>query len=935
MRYNESYERSSTFAVLGQTLLIPASEEPKVGMWKMGEFLARYAGSAKTSCAFTQQTNYYLPGNNRRVHLDVTVEECKQLCCEEDLCQSFDYARRDEPSGLYLAKTCWTSRNKEGSAGLTWDDGNTTDYYEIAPTEVISRLAVLDNNDTTLVLGSAKHSGNIYQYTFQLTNGRPDLSPLGVYAGGGGHSAPILAMKVVNWASGLRLFTAGYDRKVISWVIDGSGTLSRQATWTDYSWPIWSIEAGADEVEGIFIAGEHASIARENLAANTKQSLRGHSRLVRCLAYDSSHSILASGSEDTRIILWRRVAGSSAGDFELGARLFDHTAAVTSLTFATLTAEPMLISSGDDGHVMIFDPRADETTCDFEKQNYYYLPGNNRYIYADSTLAECMRICCESDWCASFDYATEADPGGLHGANTCWMSSYVEGPSGLQWDSSGIYHYYEVAKRGTRMLKIDQPGPIAAMDYVPAPTSLMIVEHAGDASNPGGLVFLKLQEVTCPDGSAPNYEGTECALCRLGFAGTGGICLECPPGRYAPGEGSLSCEDCPKGYASSITDAPSNNILNDLWGLVKCTECPKWALATVAGQTFCEWCPPGQFPDSDRMSCLEVGRGVDSNAGRTSWAESWYRDGNEMQDAFCPTGNTGESLDNCLYPPQTVTEAVCPMTCPLNYQVEVDDHWNPEGCRSGLRGCTSFADVSWRCLIQNRTAQEKCNQLLCMGAIVSMQGLHEKTDCVKDRTDCTCAENVRESCMGGLKRLRDEQCRSQCTQRWCDLMCQRERSREYTGIFRPDNVENPFEVLRCEAKGTTCTATCRNDQRRLAVARNCGEFDIWDDSQMKYLIRNDALCGTEGVYETRQETRSDSYGRSYTSEVEVYVGARQSEQVCLTGTMGRMRYPTSTEFHVTYRPSSCVASAAQPLSLGLAAWLPLGLWVLLALPALP
>jgi len=347
---------------------------------------------------------------------------------------------------------------------------------------------------------------------------------------------------------------------------------------------------------------------------------------------------------------------------------------------------------------------------------------------------------------------------------------------------------------------------------------------------------------------------------------------------------------------------------------VKCTECPKWALSTKTGQYFCEWCPPGMYPAADRKTCVGVLRGGDSVAGKTDWTQSWQRDAQERSDAFCPRGQQG--TDSCMYPPSLVKTLSCPMTCPRNYQVEVDDKWNPKGMRSGniFSGITTDFDVSWKCLIQNKTAQEMCNKLLCMGALVSMQGSHEKDRCVKDRTDCTCAEDLREACNGGLERLREDQCRSQCTPRWCDLMCQSERAKEYTGVFRPDNVENPFQVLRCEAKGDTCVATCRNEQRRVTTQRLCGIFDIWDDEKKKFLITNDALCGTEGVFEKRNRYRYDRYGGRSSYTEEVYLGPRMSKTVCNYGSMGKVRHPQTTAYHRQYAKHACVAASATRVS---------------------
>mmetsp|Transcript_31701 Transcript_31701/g.67403 ORF Transcript_31701/g.67403 Transcript_31701/m.67403 type:complete len:976 (-) Transcript_31701:25-2952(-) len=905
MRHNETFDRASTFVVHGNTLLVPAVKQPKIGLWRLGAFMPTYIAGAKTSCSFSKQTNYYLPGNNRFVFTSKTVDECKQLCCADDMCQSFDYARAADANGQHGPNTCWLSNFKEGAAGITWDPSGIYDYYEVEMSEVLNKLAVVSTGATTqIVAGSALHSGNLYLFNMQTpTAGDPSLAPLGAYVPAStsatGHHAPVLAMAVAAWASGNLLVTGGYDHAVIIWAVE-SGQLVVKRRITGFSWPVWAVEPGADLAEGIFAAGDHANFKRWSLsgtgdltAADAAETLSGHSRLIRCLAFDSAHSILASGSEDTRIILWNKDA--TTGLYVLGATLFDHTETVKDLTFGTPAAKSLLMSSGDDGDVMIFDPKSDDTTCTWVKQLNYYLPGNNRYVFEDSTLAECLKICCESYWCASFDYATEADPGGLHGANTCWMSTLVEGASGLQWDGSGIYHYYEIAKRGTRMLKMTQPGPVSQMSYVPNPTNLMVVEHSGDGSNEGGIFFFKMKEVQCPDGNSPNYEGTECIQCRLGFAGTGGMCQECPPGKFAPAEGSTQCEDCPMGFASSITETPRDAMIEDLWGLVKCTQCPKWSLSTLKGQNFCEWCPPGTYPDEDRATCVGMKSGSDTTIGKTDWTETWRAD--SPGDLFCPAAG-GQSNDGCMYPPSIVQQATCPMTCPRNYQVEVNDDWNPKGWRGGFSlSFTTHFDVGWKCLIQNQTSREMCNKLLCMGKMVSYQGLHEKEFCVKDRTDCTCAEDLRQSCMGGMRRLQEEQCRAQCSPRWCELMCQRERAKESMGLFKPDQVENPFEVLRCEAKGTECHATCKNQQRRVSTSRLCGEFDIWDPDAEKFLMVNDALCGVEAYYKSEKYTSCNGQGGCSTHTREVYTGTGMSQEVCATGRLNKVEKPAQSKNH--------------------------------------
>ena len=48
---------------------------------------------------------------------------------------------------------------------------------------------------------------------------------------------------------------------------------------------------------------------------------------------------------------------------------------------------------------------------------------------------------------------------------------------------------------------------------------------------------MKLEDVVCPDGTTPNAEGTACELCRMGTAGTGGVCEKCAPGMTTRAEG--------------------------------------------------------------------------------------------------------------------------------------------------------------------------------------------------------------------------------------------------------------------------------------------------------------------------------------------------------------------------------------------------------------
>eukprot|EP00933_Yihiella_yeosuensis_P038198 TRINITY_DN32144_c0_g1_i1.p1 TRINITY_DN32144_c0_g1~~TRINITY_DN32144_c0_g1_i1.p1 ORF type:complete len:936 (+),score=133.33 TRINITY_DN32144_c0_g1_i1:147-2954(+) len=850
MRANISFERSDTFTTYKDMLLIPAKKEPMIGIWKIGQYRAALAEVAKTHCKYTRVQGYYLPGNNREMRTGMTVAQCKAACCAESWCKSFDYALKATTD--HGTQTCWLSGFREGSAGLGYQPGS-YDYYEIDDGEELLTLQVMSSYATAadaLVIGTARHSGNIYQYKLTGTS----LSTLGQYAppsasaAHASHSKPVLSAQIASWSGGERLITGSYDKQVIVWKIGSSG-LEIESRITGFLWPVWAVQPADARDIGIFVAGDQANITRwiptapGSATFKKAQVLFQHFRLVRALAYTKNNGgILASGSEDNRIVLWRKGADNN---FNFGSRFFDHIDAVTKLHFYTPAAGnlELLFSGSDDGNVMVFNPAPTNASCAFERVENYYLPGNNRYEFQNTPLDECKKICCESPWCQSFDFAREADPSGQHPANTCWMSTLIEGASGLKWDSTGTYDYYEIKKKGTRMLTLKQPGPVLHFSYAPSPNDLLAIERAGTTDQPGGFILTKIIEVMCQDGWAPNYAGTECLPCPLGSAGRGGSCDECPPGQFAPKEGSFECSPCPRGFASSITETPRNEMLPFLSGLVKCTQCPHWALSRESGLAFCEWCPTGSMPDENgRQVCLTIRKGYRNS----NWGESWGRDGDEKSDAFCPQANHSP-VTGCFYDSYTFSNQWCPMTCPRNMQKHVDKYWNspPRICCSDRHCYPCYPPTRWVCAIQDRAVQEQCNKLMCMGAMVSMQNSMKIAEgqCDKDGriTDCTCDESMRQSCVGGLKRLREKQCSDQCNWRWCNMMCEDAAAREYTGIFRADSVENRFSLMKCESRGEICSATCQNQQRRVVVNQRCGEWSIRRKGGPQVI--NDFLCG--------------------------------------------------------------------------------------------
>mmetsp|Transcript_87061 Transcript_87061/g.154000 ORF Transcript_87061/g.154000 Transcript_87061/m.154000 type:complete len:400 (-) Transcript_87061:169-1368(-) len=378
----------------------------------------------------------------------------------------------------------------------------------------------------------------------------------------------------------------------------------------------------------------------------------------------------------------------------------------------------------------------------------------------------------------------------------------------------------------------------------------------------------------------PNYAGTKCVACPLGAAGRGGKCDECGPGEYAPAEGSLECVSCPKGYASDITETPADYMMGYQYGLFKCTQCPDWALSRETGLPFCDWCPPGEMPDeATRTSCVAINKGP-IHKFEESWGKVTIVDwSNQKSDAFCPLANRSE-LTGCLYSSDTVDRQSCPMTCPENLQWEIDDKNNvppPYWCTDS--GCFPwYPPVRSICGITNVEDQQRCNQLLCMGSMRQMQGgmLIKDGQCDDQNkiTDCTCEENLREACNGGVRRLREDQCRRQCTVEWCNMMCEDAAASEGGFLWIPGQSENPFTLQSCQARGEKCEAICQNDQRRVVKQGQCGRYSIKRDGG--WMVPNDALCG--GTYD--------------------------AADVCLSG---RFRLTHGDDYFDLYQPERCSA----------------------------
>ena len=85
--------------------------------------------------------------------------------------------------------------------------------------------------------------------------------------------------------------------------------------------------------------------------SNEAIQLKGHTEIVRCVAFSSDSKILASGSADGTIRLWNPQTGDP-----LGIPLRGHSGAVWSVAFASSHDFPyQLVSAGENGEVRVWD----------------------------------------------------------------------------------------------------------------------------------------------------------------------------------------------------------------------------------------------------------------------------------------------------------------------------------------------------------------------------------------------------------------------------------------------------------------------------------------------------------------------------------------------------------------------------------------------------
>ena len=97
--------------------------------------------------------------------------------------------------------------------------------------------------------------------------------------------------------------------------------------------------------------------------------------------------------------------------------------------------------------------------------------------------------------------------------------------------------------------------------------------------------------------------------CNAGYSGTGNICEECSPGKFAGSTGFKICTNCNKGqYAVGLgstecTDCQPGNHAEE-FGSTQCTSCQPGSYAASSGMPLCLACLDGQYQNrSGSIAC--------------------------------------------------------------------------------------------------------------------------------------------------------------------------------------------------------------------------------------------------------------------------------------------------------------------------------------------
>ncbi|CAJ1441375.1 unnamed protein product [Effrenium voratum] len=479
-------------------------------------------------------------------------------------------------------------------------------------------------------------------------------------------------------------------------------------------------------------------------------------------------------------------------------------------------------------------------------------------------LEECQALCCQNAWCISFDYAEKGDDA-THGPRTCWLSRAGEGLNGgggLAWDSTNNYHYYQITKRGSRFMTLAQPDGIASLQLA-STTELLLSQ---------GVDVWKLSSSRCPDRQMG--DGTECKLCPLGRAGTGGLypicrpgtfaseeglseCQPCPPGTEMPGIGSTLCSSCAAGRYSAQNGtarctACSPGYYNDRTGssaAAECRACGTSQFSTSAGATACMSCPAGTAHDSYAVAypstCSDCslcgtesvdGCPVPKDASCRNCPEGRVKTASTSCE-YCALGQMPSAIpqrDECIAFPQGSFNAVTDANNRVCWQRQ----------QYGRLACPQIPNSGWGSLAPGQdtntrkylplTASENdiCSSLHCMGAIFETQAIYSRQTaetCLEDagmRELClwskdilnrqidTRKQSMRKVEQATLLGQRQDKCRAVCD---CAELCADVTKEEENA--EPSFTVLPFTVTACQVHGLTCRATCASTRPAKTVDR--------------------------------------------------------------------------------------------------------------------
>jgi WD40 repeat protein len=145
------------------------------------------------------------------------------------------------------------------------------------------------------------------------------------------------------------LASASDDGTVMVWIV---GTGEKLTTYTGHSQCVYCVTWSPDG--HVSSCGEDMTVQVWEGVSGVQQmdTLRGHNKFVVCVLFAPKKKMIISGSEDTTIIVWSRLAHTQ-GHGIMRLRLQGHKACVRSLGLSP--GETCLVSAGADKTIRLWD----------------------------------------------------------------------------------------------------------------------------------------------------------------------------------------------------------------------------------------------------------------------------------------------------------------------------------------------------------------------------------------------------------------------------------------------------------------------------------------------------------------------------------------------------------------------------------------------------